>query len=347
MGGPSPAELAGARVWFEATIAHGGEQVGPLVVSGGHLVWQADQFPAARVSGLVVPSRVAGVDLTRGQIGAEGHRLRLTGRAERGSKIWDWGLGEYLITKVGTDGAQITIEAADLSQMLVEHQNAVPVGVAPMMRIRDVLLALLGEDWIEFVTPPGDGSPRVPAGFAIGTDRGASTKELLTAWGAVLVPGAAGGLRVVKAPAGVPDSAEVVIRDGDGGSLIDEELVLDRADITNHMIVPVTDSDLVGQAWQARGVFSVEEAGWLSKRIDSNRAIGTLAQAQLVARTELAKAMLRAVTVPVEMVPDYRLEPFTPVLLEQADRPRLGHVTGVEWPLVAGKSMVAHIGVEV
>lgn len=346
-GVPSPDELRGGRFWCEvAMIAPGGrERLVP--VAGGSFLWEADQWPAFTVSGVKVPAIVDGVDLvTAGLVGSDGHRVRVTCHAVSGSDVWEWEIGTFLVTKFARAGAEVTLDAVDLTQLIIDHQNAKPKAVYRANFVREMTERLLGEDGIPLVVDDGLDSPVVPKHFAFGVDRSESLKELLTAWGVFLSPGVGGSLHAHRVPATRIAHPAVTLSDGAGGTIIDAPLELSRNEIFNHVVVVMADEVRVVEAVQRRGRFAVALYGWRSKRIESD-SLTRLADAQIMAERELAKGILRSVTVPVEMVPDWRLEPYTAVSVDSRDVTGWGRVTGFDFPLTHDESAVLHVGMEV
>lgn len=351
MARPSPAELDGGRFWCAAEISLGGRGVS-LPVSGGRRVWQADQWPGTRISGLTVP-RFDDDDRdvwAAGLVGSDGHRLRVTCHAESSAGAWSWGLGEYLVTKVQPDRVSIAIEATDLVELVIRHEASLPRPVHKSARTVEIIATLLAEDGISFWHDPGLPLPRVRSGFSLGTDRGETLQELSTMWGVFLFPHEGGGLGAYPLPSG-PVTGPVVkfseLTESDSAPIIDSVLELDREQIFNHIIVPVRDSDRVAEAWQTTGRYAVDRFGWQSQRLDSS-AVGHYAEAQGLAKIQLAKSLLRTVTRPVESMPDWRIGPYTPVEVETiADGRQWGRVTGFEEPLTHEETAIYHVGMEI
>lgn len=343
---PSPGELAGARFHVEAHIWLGDSPVTRLPVRAGALVWQADQAPAVQASGVVVPRLVGGRDLyAEGVVGSNGHRVRLVAHGEHGQERWQWDLATLVVTRVVAEGAGLSLDGAGLELLVEEHQGAMPGAVHGAMRIADIARGLFREDGVELVVDPALEGVRVPANFSIGTDRGATLEELVTAWGAYLVPGRAGTVAARPVPERA-DSPAARFREGVGGTIIDAALTLERSQIYNHVCVEVEGEERVAQAAAHTGRYAVGQFGWRTRRVQS-RAISNYAQAQLVARTELVKGLRRSVTVPVEAVPDWRVEPYETVAVEADGVTGLGQVTGIEWPLTHEETAVFHVGMEV
>lgn len=347
---PSASDIDGGRFWVTAQVTLGGRGVS-LPVAGGRRVWQADQWPATRISGLEVP-RFDDDDTdvyASGLVRSDGHRLRLTAHAESSVGAWSWRLGEYVIRKVTPGPVSLTIEAVDLVDLVIRHEARVPTPVHVSARPVEIMASMLAEDKISFWHDPSVPIPRVRDGFALGTDRGETLQELSTMWGVFLYPHESGGIGAYGVPT-EPIKAPVArfseLAGGDSAPIIDAQIVLERDQIFNHVIVPVRDSEKVAEAYQTSGPYSVEIFGWQSLRLDSS-AVGHYAVAQGLAKTQLVKSLLRTVTIPVEAVPDWRVGPYSPVEIETASDGRLwGRVTGIEEPLSHNETAIYHVGLE-
>lgn len=348
---PSASELDGGTFWVEAQVSLAGRSV-TLPASGGHQVWQADQWPATRISGLELPRfDDDDTDVFRaGLVGSDGHRLRLTCFAENAGQAWRWSLGEYIITKVKQGRAALTVEAADLSELVIRHEGRVPEAVHASARPVEVIAGLLAADDVAFWFEPGLPLPRIRAGYSLGTDRGAALQELAQMWGVHLLPHPTGGLGAYAMPGGAIRAPEVRFSDlpSEGGQtpIIGAEITLERSQIHNHIIVPVRDSERVAEAYQTTGRYAVTRFGWQSLRLDSS-PVGHFAEAQGLAKIQLQSSLLRTVTVPVEAMPDWRVRPFSAVEIEtDEDGVRWGRVTGIEHPLTPDRTAVYDIGLE-
>ena len=348
---PSPAQLDGGRFWVTAQVSLGGRGV-ELPVSAGRRVWQADQWPGTQVSGLTVP-RFTDDDrdvYASGLVGSDGHRVRLSCYAESPAGAWSWSLGEYLIRKVTPGPVSLEIDAVDLTELVIKHESAFPSPVHVSARPVEVMASMLAQDDVNFWFDPDLPLPRIRPGFALGTDRGETLQELSTMWGVFLFPHESGGIGAYPVPVGPvtrPVATFSEFAGGDTAPIIDSVLELDRDQISNHIIVPVRDSDKVAEAFQTTGKYAVKNYGWQSRRLDAN-AVGHYAEAQGMAKIELAKSLLRAVTRPVEALPDWRIKPYAAVEVEtQADGRQWGRVTGMEEPLVHDQSAVYHVGMEI
>lgn len=345
---PTPADLDGGTFTTVATFTLAGHETHRVAVTAGEWVWQADQSPSVQVTNLTIPRFTdTGVDVVDADLVSQaGHNVLLHASAESGRGAWTWPIGEYRVTQVSPEGASVTVTAELMTRKVYQHEAATVKGVAKAATIPMVLATLLAEDGVGFVYPEDDGLTRVPTGFSIGTDRGQSMEELLTAWGCALVPEYTSGVRAVRVPAGpVDQQPTLAIVDGEGGTFIGEEMILNQHDVFNHVIVEIKDSEKVATAYQTTGRYAVGTAGWLTKRITGD-SVANYPQAQLVARTELHKNMMRRVTVPVEMVPDWRIEPFDPVEVRRSGQTVWGHITGIELPLTHKGSAVVHVGIE-
>lgn len=343
---PSPETLRGARLWATATFVHATAGEVTVPVAGGKRIWQADQTPSMRVSGLVVPRVLGGQDLVRdGLVGSDGHRVEI--RAYSDAWPSSWSLGTFLVEKTPVQDVSVTVDAVELRQLVIDHEAASPRGVFPGSSIRMILDELFAEDRVPLYFSRALGERVLPVGFALGMDRGAAVTELLTAWSAHMVP-YRDGVLVKPVPAEtVTVQPALRFTDGHGGTVIDAALELDRSTVWNHFRVRQHDSEFVAEAVQRTGMYGVGAFGWRSHPVIESDAIGGRAQAQAVAVTELAKARMRAVTVPVEAVSDPRVEGWDPVEVVTRDVSGWGRVTGFDVPVLGDEPAVYHVGLEV
>lgn len=341
---PSPDDLKGGRFWATAVFTHPTAGEVRLPVGGGNRLWQADQVPGARLSGVLVPRYMDGADLlAEGLVGSDGHRVELIQHTDEHS----WSLGTYLVERAPADGPKLTVDAVELRQCIIDHEARAPRGVFPGSTIRMILDEICREDRVPLYVDRELREQVLPAGFALGTDRGEAVEELLTAWGAVMAPYLDG--MVVKAAPREPVTSPPPIRftEGAGGTLVEAVLELDRGTVWNHFRVRQHDSEFVAEAVIRTGKYSVDTYGWRSKPIIESDAIAGRAQAQAVAVTEAAKAHLRAVTVPVEAVADARVEGWDAVEVMAPGASGWGRVTGLDVPLLHDDAAVYHVGLEV
>lgn len=341
---PGPQDLDGGTFHVTATVEYRGRHV-TVPVGGGNRIWQVDQAPSTRLSDMQIPLWDQTGDthlLDSGLVGTKGHRVRLHGH----SSLWHapWPLGEYLITRAVQDGPAIRVDADDLSRLIIDHNARVPYGVYPGSTYKMILHELCAEDQIRVTFDPRLPNSRIPAGFAMAVDRWESVQELLTAWGAVMVPGHHTGLHVAMVDTDLSKPA-VTLSDGTGGTLIGHSMDLDRQDMFNHIRVEIRDSEQVAEAVQRTGAYGVDTYGTRTRTLSSD-AITGYAQAQAVAVTELAKQQARTVTVPAEGLPDWRLEAYEPLAVQTETLTGWGRLTGTDLPLVADLSAVYHIGME-
>ncbi|RTE48832.1 hypothetical protein [Actinobaculum sp. 352] len=344
---PTPGELAGARFWTTVRVTLGRQAV-VLPVMAGHVVWQADQSPSVQVTGLRLPILTeAGEDvIMTGLVGSEGHRVHVECHARSGAAVWDWSMGTYQISQVRRqDGGTIEVTGQLLTAAIADHKYAAAKPVNVRQSALTVLQALAVEDGVRLDWSGDLVARRIPSDYTIGTDRGEAWAALLEVIGAYATfsPHADVRIRPVPEPTGTP---VMTITGGVGGTVVDTEITLDRAQIFNHIIVPVKDSDQVAEFAQRDGRYAVNRFGWRSKEI-SGADVPNLAQASLVARAELTKSLARAVIVPVELIPDWRIEPYDLVRVTVNDVSRMGLVTGVDWPLTHADTMVIDIATEV
>ena len=326
------------KAGFTARFEHAGKVTAEVPVSGGRAVWQADQWPATRVSGLTVPT-----PQDSQAIGSDGHTVTITGTFTEYGATRTREFGTFLVASVSKSehGEYLTVDADDLTALVNDHQHPSPIAVSKLTRMADEVSAMLRADGVGLeVDPHVDRRVPVRPGYVQGTDRGETLKELVQAWGVALVPGVGRSMRAVP----VHPADEVLVRELEP-VVIGTELRLERKQVFNHVVVPVADEDYVAEAVQRRGRYGTDIFGWRSLRVD-NSATGR-AQAGVLARTELFRAQRRAVTVPVELVPSWDVDPFEYVSFTVDGHVYTGHVTGIEESLSVAESTVVHVGVEV
>lgn len=343
---PSPDDLRGARIWAEATFTHIGSEV-TVPVAGGNMIWQADQNPGTRISSLTIPRLFEHTDLLKEKlVGSGGHRVTI----RQHSDAWPgpWTLGEFQVDKAAPAGPTVTVNATDLRAAINDHEARVPYGVFPGATIEMILRELATEDRVQLFIDSTLPNIIVPVGFAVGESRGEAVTELLTAWGATMVPSPDGGLLIKRLPADeIQAQPDIRFIEGHGGTLVGAELELARSTIWNHFRVRVHDEEFVAEAVQTSGPYGTESFGWRSHPVIESDAIGGRAQAQAIALTERAQARTRAVTVPVEAVFDPRVEPYDAVDVASEDVTGWGRVTGIDTPVTGQGTAVYHVGMEV
>lgn len=323
---PAPDVLSGCRFWVNASFTRAKVAVYEHTVTGGSLVIQADQSPSARVVDMTFPT----MDTDNIRIG---DTMMLTCHAESTTVAYEWKAGSYVVSGVKSNSGALIVEAVLESQRVYDHYSANPRGVARASQIGMIIRNLLVEDDVFYQWDDSGTSPTVPHGFAIGTDRGRSLDDLLTAWGRVLVPAWAGGVRAVRIPAEpVASEPDIKLARGSKGTIIDDDIILDVRDVYNHVLVEVADRAVYGEAVEFDGPWGVNQQGYRSRIVEGVTA-SSLVVAEATAMSELQRQKLRTVTTPVEMIPDWRIELFDPVAVETSNGWRWRHVTGVEIPL--------------
>jgi len=342
---PLAASAAGLVVRSTVNVLYGGRTVAKGVpVGGGSLICQADQDVPERVD-LALPGEWGKVTLDPGRggvLGALGHQIQLTVHLSTpdGSRHWRQERGRFIVQEWQRDGAGVRLAGRGLLQAVVDRQRARPYAAGRPSPISGEVLSILAlcglEGWLD---PRLSVGRRVPADFVQGEDVWAAFTELLTAWPARARMDGYGAIRLLPGlPADLP-APDVWWHDGRGGTVVGAPSEGTRDGAFSHVIVKVRpeDDDVVVppvEDWVRRGPLNVDTFGWVSRVIESD-AVTTTAQAEAVAANELARAGVRAKTVPVEMVPDWRVELDDVAHVQTSDGVReVGRVTGIELPLV-------------
>lgn len=312
-------------------------------VADGRLVIASTEEVPERTDRLRLPLEHDGVQLdpaTRdGAVRAEGHRLRLVSHVSTrdGLTSWDIPLGTYLIRSVKRDGAALAVECTGLLRAVKDHLRAVPGGVPRETTLAVLASRLLSEDRLEVWVHDGLPQRTAPAGMMWGEDRLDTLREIATAWPAVMRSTWDGRVGFFPVP---PRTGQPEVRwhDGVGGTVVDGVLESARDEVFNHVIVPIKDGQdtvYVAERTIRTGRLATSTYGFRSKRVESE-AVKSAAQADLVAMAELEKAYDLAATVPVEAMPDWRVEPGDRVEVRtHTGLVVWGTVTGLDLPLTA------------
>lgn len=328
-------------VWYDGeTVASG------VPVGAGRWVAQADQDVPERVD-LSVPREWSGITLDpgrRGVLGALGHRVQVWVNLSTpdGSRRWRQPRGRFIVHDWNRDGAGVRISGRGLLQAVPDRKRARPYAPGRPSPISGEVLSLLRTCGLEGWIAPGlSVSRRVPADFVQGEDLWAALTELLTAWPARARMDGFGAIRLLPGLSQDLPSPDVWWHDGCGGTVVGAPVKGSLDGVYTHVIVKVkpegddAPEDVV-EAWARRGAMGVlDRVNRRSRTVESD-AITTVAQAEAVAANEVARAGVRATTLPVEMVPDWRVELDDVAHVTTGDGVReVGRVTGIELPLVA------------
>lgn len=342
---PLEASVSGLVIRSHLDVWLGGDAVAVGVpVGAGSLIAQVDQDVPERLDASV-PREWDGVILDpgnpRGVLGAAGHEVQLwvSLSSPDGSRVWRMPRGRFQVHSWDRDGAGIRIEGRGLLQIVQDQQRDrpwAPGRPSPIAGEVTSLLATAGLDW--WLDPGLSLTRRVPADFVQGEDIWAALNELLTAWPARARMGDHGQIRILPALSRDLSAPEVWWHDGEGGTVTGAPMDGTRDGTYNHVMVKVKpEGDDAAEFWVEdhirTGPLAVGVFKKVTQKVETD-AVTTRAQAELVAINELAKAGLRAKTVPVEMVPDWRVELDDVVHVKTADGlSQTGRVTGIELPL--------------
>jgi len=252
-------------------------------------------------------------------------------------------LGRFLTSSWQEEGGLIRVSGVSLTQRLVDDSLTSPMparsGGTLASELRRLIPASLGL-WI---------SPslvdRVAPKMAWGDSRMDALKEVLDAWPARMREDSEGAIRIYPP---LPESSPPVatLHDGTGGTVVSAYTSDTRQGIYNVAIArgqDVTDSGVPAfqePAEQTTGPYATDTYGRVV-RFFSSPLITSKAAAAKSASTMLANSIRPALTVPVSMAPDPRLQIDDSVMVttEQGTRRRLGYISGIQLPLVADSDM--------
>lgn len=346
--GPSlEAVAAGLKLESYLSVWYRGVEVARRVPVGAGVVWAQRDLDVPDRLDASIPRVWEGVTLDPGAggvLGALGHRVQLTVTLSTasGSHWWVQERGRFQVQDWERDGAAIRVTGHGMLRLVRDRLRARPYAPGRISPISGEVQSILGTAGVEVhVSPALSTTRRVPADFVQGEDMWAALTELVTAWPARLLPGTHGEVRILPGVTADLAAPDVSWHDGEGGTVLGAPVKGTRDGAFSHVLVKVKPEgddvdEFVVEDWARTGPLAVGTFGWVSHKVESD-AITTRAQAELVAVNELAAAGLRAEVVPVEAVPDWTVELDDVARVVTSDgMSRVGRVTGIELPLVAG-----------
>lgn len=311
----------------------------------GRLAVQRDQSVPERLD-VTLPVEWNGTVLDPGMkrsaLGSDGHDLDVTVHLETldGARRWKLPLGRFPVQSWKIEGAGVRLMAHGLLQIVADDLRAAPRSPGKVSPIAGELMRELADLGFQTRVHPGLPERSVPRDFVFGTDRLKSIIELVTVWPA----------RMRVAPDGVVDflpalsledvpPAVTVLHDGVDGTVVSAPSEGDREGAYNKVIVRIRpegdapEDAHVEELKQGRMAVAVYRPK--AREVDVE-GVRTLAQAQGIARQEVAAARVRLRTLRVEAASDWRLEVDDPVTVHTAEGvDETGLLTGVDMPLTA------------
>lgn len=328
-------------VWYDGVTVASGVPVG-----AGKLAAQADQDVPERVD-LSVPREWNGITLDpgrRGVLGALGHRIQLWVNLSTpdGGRRWRQPRGRFIVQDWNRDGAAVRVAGRGMLETVVTRKRARPYAPGRPSPISGEVLSILKTCGLDGWIAPGMSiGRRVPADFVQGEDMWAALTELLTAWPARARMDGYGAIRLLPGLTQDLPEPDLWWHDGEGGTVVGAPAEGTLDGVYTHFVVKVKpegddQAEQVVQDWARRGSMAVLDRAHRRSRVIESDAITTVAQGEAVAANEVARAGVRAKTLPVVGAPDWRAELDDVAHVTTGDGVReVGRVTGIELPLVA------------
>lgn len=213
---------------------------------------------------------------------------------------------------------------------------------------RDVLASLLAVDGVPVRTDPAMPKDELPARWVQGTDRWQAVLDLLESVSGLLREDPYG---VVLKPqySQIATAPDLILTDGDGGTVVHVPTGFDRRDRPNHVVVrgrnSLTDKDFVTEAVETTGPYRPALYGWVTHVVDGD-TVSHFAQAQLVATNTLVLKRHYRQVLRVECATDWRLELDDPVEVRTEGNSWWGRVLAIEMPLSGLGTMIVEVGTE-
>ena len=331
-------------------VERGNERLELPVVGGDVSVKALDDGVDDLIMDVQVPYTVDGVDVTPSRFGdllsGAGETMFIEWTVTRGSRVDTFRTGLCVLETCEPDGAVLHVTGHGLLSRVRAHERRAAVQYGTAQRAVDAVRAILAEDNIETVVAGDVPRVAIPPGWIAGTDRWGSLVELVQSVPAVLRQVG----RVVEVRAGLepPETSEMTLRDGDGGTVVDVPRQFVREDRPNHVIVRGTvpdGPDFAVEAVESRGQFAPEVYGWVTAETVESSAVTSRAQAGLVARNRLYELSRQAHRLRVRAVMDWGMALDRSVLVATVDGEWLGRVTGIEWPADGVGEMLVEVAV--
>jgi hypothetical protein len=252
-------------------------------------------------------------------------------------KITDWADDDQGTVTVNAEGGLgwvrdnlITVPMSPVGSLVTEAQRLTPLGMG-----------------ISF--DPALTDRAVPTSMSWSDDRLGAMKEIADAWPALLRTDEWGQI-LYKSPLPPVPSPVMTLHDGSGGTVMLAPGSDTRSEAYNQVLAQTsnaTATDIQGIASATSGPMSVNGPYGVVTKKWSSPLITTVDEANAAAATMLANSMRPALSFPIQIAPDPRVDIDDPVLVLRTGLPdQIGYVVGYEIPLtVADGYMTVDVGV--
>lgn len=264
-------------------------------------------------------------------------------------------LGRYLIQSWSEqeDGA-ISVEAVGVLQIAADDRLVSPTGPRAGGTLASEFARLLPER-LSVEVDPGLVDRPCPAGLEWSEDRLAALYDIVDAWPARLRTDPQGGLHLLPPLPETPDPI-LTLADGLGGVVVSAPREDTRDQVYNRVVARADSSDaatdsgdasatIQAVADQTVGPMATTGPYGVVTRFYASPLLTTVEQAAKAAKSLLSSSMLPSRTIPVELVPDPRIDLDEPVEVLRAGSRWWGYVTAYDIPLTREETMRVDVGV--
>lgn len=261
--------------------------------------------------------------------------------------VWEVPIGRYRITDWADDDAgKITVTAEGLLGLARDDLFTSPTSpAAGATLVSEAQRIVPGGMTVAYDASLTDRA--CPASMAWSDSKLAALQEIATAWPALLRSDSYGGV-LFNAPLPAVPVPVLFLTDGVGGTVVAAPRSDTRKDVYNRVIASSSNSgtadisavaDVTDGPLSVNGDYGVVAMKWSSPLITS---IDTAAAS---AATTLANNMRPALSIPVTMAPDPRVELDDPVQVTRNGDQVWGYVINYQIPLTTGDSMQLTVGI--
>lgn len=361
--GPPDDLLAGFISW-EAKVASWRAGVllqDDIPVSSGRITWSRSQKVPDALT-MVVPRHHLGVDYLPGSdpdhpLARFGQMLAVSiiTRSSLDGLEYETKLGMFPIHAWKLAGGRVEVTAKGILQRAAEARLTSPLAPRSSGTLTSEFRRLLPAGLVASI----DASltdRACPQSMEWAEDRIGALYEIADAWPARILPAGNGQIRLLPPIPATPEPI-ITLRDGDGGTLIDETTEDTREGAYNMVVARSSATDQPSQsplqaiATTATGPMATDVYGEVPTFF-SSPIMTKLSHLQAAAATRVESARRPSSTIPATILADPRIELDDPVRIQWDPHPttglyrwdELGYITQVDMPLTAGDG---HMTVEV
>lgn len=360
--GPTDEALAGTVVWGCRIVSWLGSDVlaDSVPVSGGTVSADASQDVPEKLT-MTVPRfaapnegddafdwRPAQDDYTH-PLARYGQQLDVTiiVSSTATATVWEVPIGRYRITDWKDDDAgTVTVTAEGLLGLARDDLFTLPTSPSAGATLASEAQRIV-PGGMSVGYDPALVDRACPASMAWSDSKLAALKEIATAWPALLRSDSYGGV-LFRAPLPAVPVPVLFLTDGEGGTVVSAPRTDTRQAVFNRVIASSSNADstdisavvdVTSGPLSVNGDYGVVAMKWSSPLITSTDI------ATASAATTLANNMRPALTVPVDMAPDPRVELDDAVQVIRNDEKMWGYVVSYQIPLTTGDAMQLSVGV--